>query len=579
MEKLIGILIFIRLVSILLPQISYMYPDEFFQSTEIVAGDVLDVRVERPWEFNSQTPIRSVVFPFLIAGPPLYLLRWLASVNIPLVTPYFVLVLPRFVMALVSLIIDVAVFKLCQTHRINARFGVLLYATSYVTFTYFTRTFSNTVEAVLFAVLLLLTRPDVTSRFTSRRGRSELWKPLAIGAVVSAGIFNRPTFVAFAFVPLFFWAWDKYKSGSFRELLKISLLPFVSACVTGLVFMLLDTYYYSPKVVTGFVTDFKHCMFSNSKVNCLRDVGGRFKLTPLNFFDYNRNPDNLSEHGTHPRYLNILVNLPLLFGPLVVFLYWRIVKNVANVVSGGFVQLQDKFLLNDFRLVSVIVFPLVVLSLFPHQEPRFLTPLIPAGVVLTCRFFKFLKFESVEPPIKIETLEPSKVKNFTLGLWVVFNVLFTILFGFLHQGQLVPALMDMQSHLARAPKTGTNNHLLFFHTYTPPRHFLLQQRAAEEHVFIHDLAGKSVAKLKKLVEELHVSYVKGKDRPAKIWIIAPSSLDVEQDFLKYKLDVTSMCWHLSMEDPPRIGRWWRGKMTLTDLLSDMCLDVIQFKKA
>ena len=551
-------------------------PDRWFS---LFAGDVLGVRVERSWEFRPQGPVRSVVFPFLVAGPPFALLRWLAGLNVPVLTSYLVLVLPRFVMALLSLTIDVAVFKLCQSYKLNPRFGVLMYATSYVTFTYFTRTFSNTMEAVLFAILLVLTRPDTSSPIASRHKRPCLCKPVAIGVVVSAGLFNRPTFPAFAFIPLVFWAWDKYNAGSLKTLLRLSVVPFVSAVVTGVAFVVADTYYYSPSVVTGLGTDLKHCVLSSSKTSCFRDLAATFKVTPLNFFEYNRNAENLSKHGSHPWYLNFVVNLPLLFGPLVVFLYWRIFKNVANVFSGGFVQLQDKFLLNDFRLVSILMFPLVFLSTFPHQEARFLTPLIPVGVLLTCRFFKFLKFESVEPPFKMETLEPSKVKNFTLALWIVFNVLLTVVFGFLHQGQLVPTLIDIQSHLATLPKSGGDHHLLFFHTYMPPRHLLLQPQAVEEHVFVHDLAGKSVAQLKKLVDELHVSLVKGKDRPAKLWVIAPSSLDVEQEFLKFKLDVTNMCWHLSMEDPPRFARWWNGKMTLSDLMSDMCLSVIQFKKA
>jgi hypothetical protein len=37
-------------------------------------------------------------------------------------------------------------------------------------------------------------------------------------------------------------------------------------------------------------------------------------VTPWNAFRYNRKTANLATHGLHPRYLHLLVNLPLLFG-------------------------------------------------------------------------------------------------------------------------------------------------------------------------------------------------------------------------------------------------------------------------
>ncbi|KAF6017619.1 hypothetical protein EB796_024100 [Bugula neritina] len=88
----------------------------------------------------------------------------------------------------------------------------------------------------------------------------------------------------------------------------------------------------------------------------------QFVVSPLNFLLYNRNSENLSEHGLHPRYLHILVNLPLLFGPLIAFLLLFVfmvlyIKNKAH------------------RLVMIMLFlstvtPLALLSMFPHQEPR-----------------------------------------------------------------------------------------------------------------------------------------------------------------------------------------------------------------
>ena len=52
-----------------------MFFAEFFQTVEVVVGDVYDVDVTRTWEFNSTAPIRSMVLPTVIMGLPLYILK------------------------------------------------------------------------------------------------------------------------------------------------------------------------------------------------------------------------------------------------------------------------------------------------------------------------------------------------------------------------------------------------------------------------------------------------------------------------------------------------------------------------
>jgi len=43
---------------VLMPQSGYIHPDEFFQSVEVVTGDVLSTDTIRTWEFNVTAPIR-----------------------------------------------------------------------------------------------------------------------------------------------------------------------------------------------------------------------------------------------------------------------------------------------------------------------------------------------------------------------------------------------------------------------------------------------------------------------------------------------------------------------------------------
>ena len=131
-------------------------------------------------------------------------------------------------------------------------------------------------------------------------------------------------------------------------------------------------------------------------------------LTPLNNILYNAKVENLKEHGLHPRYLHFLVNFPLLYGPLststLVSLLWRPRLNASlyygNPPTTSFdvlvlIEILNKMYINHKHahmlvLVSVIVMAMAGLSIMPHQEARFLTPmLVPLALIYTWNRAKF----------------------------------------------------------------------------------------------------------------------------------------------------------------------------------------------
>ena len=50
---------------VFMPQSGYIHPDEFFQSVEVVTGDILGTDTVRTWEFNVTAPIRFNAFLFI----------------------------------------------------------------------------------------------------------------------------------------------------------------------------------------------------------------------------------------------------------------------------------------------------------------------------------------------------------------------------------------------------------------------------------------------------------------------------------------------------------------------------------
>ncbi|KAK7489368.1 hypothetical protein BaRGS_00019476 [Batillaria attramentaria] len=54
MEMKVAAIAVAMLATVLFPQPGYIHPDEFFQSVEIVAGDVFNISHTRAWEFNQK---------------------------------------------------------------------------------------------------------------------------------------------------------------------------------------------------------------------------------------------------------------------------------------------------------------------------------------------------------------------------------------------------------------------------------------------------------------------------------------------------------------------------------------------
>ena len=195
-------------------------------------------------------------------------------------------------------------------------------------------------------------------------------------------------------------------------------------------------------------------------------------VTPYNAFKYNASYDNLETHGIHPRLTHVIVNFPMLFGPLAFAAYKSWSRALAGFFSFSRAATDSKkekktnvdavscavSSANATRvaLLFALFVPLLCLSLAPHQEPRFLLPLLPAAAAAAAADGAAARFAA----------SPA-----TLAAWSATNALAAGFFGFAHQGGVVPAVAQMASILA---EDDTAEHALvyFWRTYTPPESLL-----------------------------------------------------------------------------------------------------------
>lgn len=302
-----------------------------------VIGRLFEVSARVPWEFNVTFPLRSVALSYSTIGASLKMLKnfdYFAKeyFNSTIITPYFLLVFPRFFMCCLSFLVDYCMYKICANNNEKYMSKILVLASSYVMIVYGTRTFSNTFELILFALLLYYVAESLTFSNTVIKKREYInmryrqsknivdkvkWNRLSsylksdslrncflVSTVTVLGFFNRPTFLAFAVGPIFFWLYRGIGCKSVATLqFHLRSLMFIICSIPSIIFIVIvDSFYY------GYITWGEIGMFDVS-INS-------FVFTPLNFIKYNIDVKNLKEHGLHPRWLHILINIPLLFNVL-----------------------------------------------------------------------------------------------------------------------------------------------------------------------------------------------------------------------------------------------------------------------
>ncbi|KAI9847785.1 MAG: alpha 1,2 mannosyltransferase [Sclerophora amabilis] len=388
------------------PLLGFIFPSQIFSYP-----------VRLTWEFTAEKPIRSVLPLWPVYGLPMLLLRWVWSGSggeddVHPAVAYWTLRALMFVLSFV--LEDWAIHELVQSPR-NRRIAILLVASSYVTWTFQTHTFSNSIETLLVLWSLVLIQ-----RIVDDKQHSPVFSSSVLACFTVFGIFNRITFPAFIVLPAL-----RIIPVLVRKPLCLFCF-FLSALLTCLLALAVDTSFYAP---------------SSSPPLTLSALYTAPVIAPLNNLLYNVSPSNLSLHGLHPWYQHLLINLPQLFGPAYLLVFPSVVSHPT------------------WRLSSALT-GIVILSLFAHQEPRFLLPAVP------------LILSSVRLPSK-RYLRPF------LAVWVVFNLLMGVLMGTYHQGGVVPSQLFLAT---RQDAT----HAFWWRTYSPPI-WLLDGK--NEELTTHDLMG------------------------------------------------------------------------------------------
>ncbi|UJR37219.1 hypothetical protein I4U23_029928 [Adineta vaga] len=510
------------------PQRGYIHPDEFFQGPEVVFDDFFRTNLTRTHEFNPTAPLRSVAILYLLYGLPVSILSWLSSIFHWSTIPFHLkLIFPRSVILFLSLCTDIFFHRLIKIFYPNftsKQQGIIMnyYGIAHVTLVFFTRTLSNSFEAFLFLALIYLINLNVSSLLSiainspnentsdtssdqnsiqtiTQTTVTDWYLTLtssAIGFICALGIFNRPTFPAFAIVPLIYWFTHILPTinHSFRfQLLLSRTISFIvgSFILTSGLLILFDSYYYN----NGFSFTF--------------DLKNRLIICPLNFILYNIDATNLDKHGLHPPWLHFIVNATILFGPLhLCVILWGafqllnfklyrqvMIDRLSQIFQRRPTTNEQSLQLTSSLLAYLYLVPFIPLSTFPHQEPRFLLPLL----------FPLILFI-------VPLLITHNLHKIIFRLWVAFNIAIAILYGHMHQGGLLPALQHIHDYPLSTAKNvlfadDLNKRILVtYHTYMPPGYLIKRMSKLEVNktldTIIIDLQGTKRENLDRTIKDI-----------------------------------------------------------------------------
>ncbi|KAL8755071.1 MAG: hypothetical protein Q9199_003892 [Rusavskia elegans] len=460
-------------------QASYIHPDENFQGPEIIAGKIFGYPNLKTWEFTSSHPVRSLFPLWPVYGLPMLVLQWVwTETGKEAVAPRVVYYALRLLMFILSFVLeDWAIHELVQSPR-ERRIAVVLVASSYVTWTYQTHTFSNAVETlvVLWSIVMI-------QRILDHKHRSSLLSSALLGSLVAFGVFNRITIPAFLLPP------GLYLVPHFLRKPFSLLVLCTTFFLTSILAIAVDTFFY-------------HSSSTETLFQILRSDP---TITPLNSLLYNTSTSNLSLHGLHPPYQHLIASLPLLLGPALL-LFWCIRKPSLSIISA--------------------LSATVLLSLIPHQEPRFLLPAVP------------LILSSVRLP------QSGALRRYWFVSWIIFNTILGVLMGIYHQGGVVPAQLWLGQQRQHDPEL---TEVFWWRTYSPPVWLL----GGKELVTV-DLMGMKADEMMDRVSGAIDRYKGGERR--NVGLVAPrSSVDLDAWIERTKSNlVFEQLWmrenHLNLDD-------------------------------
>lgn len=226
-------------------------------------------------------------------------------------------------------------------------------------------------------------------------------------------------------------------------------------------------------------------------------------------------------------------------------------------------------------MTTSMFIPVVLLSYFPHQEPRFLIPIIVPLVYLhstniLAETDSFAIKIREKPSTKPRNLKTKHSSSYLFKMWILINTSLIIFYGFIHQAGVLPFSSYVSSELTLNSKD--TFHIVTSHVYSIPQSFFIQPRRGtlyksgtstytlSKRVYLYEKGSDSLESVLTKISALVMDKDGSKNH---VYLVMPSSL---RHHLKYLLSaeehahfglrfIETFYPHLSIEAFPDVFRY------------------------
>ena len=291
-----------------------------------------DIKFELPWEWNSQNALRNTIYPGFISIP-LFFLKFTG-----LDQKWTLILIPKLQHLALYILSYICFYKYLKKEfgKYIAKISILLILSNFASNMILTRTFSNSLEALLFCVGLYLTSKIPNGK--KWEGSAFNFYSVSLTFIVACSVMIRCS-SAITWIPLLI---DKVFLK--RNFLKMVLNFIVIGVPTIFLALGLDSLYY-----------------------------GRWTLTPINFLNFNVIENGSANYGVSPPLWYVYFVIPFWMNILLPF-----------TLLGSLIYLKTSLMKCRFPFLIVTVLGLVgVASMIPHKEERFIIAVLPALIIFT----------------------------------------------------------------------------------------------------------------------------------------------------------------------------------------------------
>ncbi|EFA77662.1 putative transmembrane protein [Heterostelium album PN500] len=397
---------------------TFFDPDEYWQSLEVAHQTVFGYGY-LTWEWSAK--IRSFLHPMLFAI--VYKLLLLFKLD----TPYAVIIVPKLLQGIVAAVGDIYLYKLSKAifGKECAKWTLIINLINWYTFVCIVRTYSNSIETVLFVISLYYW--PLPGKTQPSEANYKIFNNVQISVILTSFAFIiRPTtaIMWLYLVPLYLYS-------NIRSLKQLLLFVFRDVLLVAVCVLTISIY-----------VDY---LFYHE-----------ITLVPFNFLYFNVIKNISALYGTHPIWWYFVAGFPTIASAVLpLFAY-----GVYRLWS-----LQQKDVPNRLHLAYCAMSTIALYSLLAHKEFRFIFPILPLAVMYAGLAVASLKVKYPQ----------SNLYKIVIGSFIVINIPLIVFFSNIHQKSPIDVIHYINSEVSplhQSPNANASIHFLTSCHATPYQSYI-----------------------------------------------------------------------------------------------------------